>query len=542
MAVRKLKVQNFKRFRSLELDFDVGMNILVGENDAGKSTILEAIHLAVTGLLGGRYLRNELSQHLFNNEVVDSYLESVKRGTAKPLPEIMIEIFLFDGAFPELEGNDNSTKEKATGFYLKVHLDEVYKAQYAAMIRSGESLQTLPIEYYTVTCQTFARQGISTRAIPIKSALIDSSAPRYQNGSDVYVSRLVRDFLDSDDVVGISQAYRRMKEGFRNDSSIAAINDKVQKAAKISSKAVSLSAELPAKSDWEDSLVTCVQGVPFQYIGKGEQSLIKTKLALHQKKAQEAAVILLEEPENHLTHAGLNGLLNHLKTQHAGKQLIVSTHSSFVANKLGLDHLMLLNNGMTVRFAALDPETMQFFQKIAGYDTLRLILAKRAILVEGDSDELIVQKAYLISKGKLPIEDGVDVISVGTSFLRFLAVADQIKKPVAVVTDNDGNVEALNKKYSAYLSGQKSYIRVCFDTVVDSGGNIDGKEYNYNTLEPKLLKLNGCKALNEIFGTNFDSDDDMRRHMRANKTACALKVFETDKSIHFPKYIMDAVA
>ena len=153
-----------------------------------------------------------------------------------------------------------------------------------------------------------------------------------------------------------------------------------------------------------------------------------------------------------------------------------------------------------------------------------------------------MQKAYLISKGKLPIEDGVDVISVGTSFLRFLAVADQIKKPVTVVTDNDGNVEALNKKYSAYLSGQKSYIQVCFDTVVDSGGNIDGKEYNYNTLEPKLLKLNGCKALNEIFGTNFDSDDDMRRHMRANKTACALKVFETDKSIHFPKYILDAVA
>ena len=36
MAVRKLKVQNFKRFRSLELDFDVGMNIPVGENDAGN--------------------------------------------------------------------------------------------------------------------------------------------------------------------------------------------------------------------------------------------------------------------------------------------------------------------------------------------------------------------------------------------------------------------------------------------------------------------------------------------------------------------------
>lgn len=41
----------------------------------------------------------------------------------------------------------------------------------------------------------------------------------------------------------------------------------------------------------------------------------------------------------------------------------------------------------------------------------------QAILVEGDSDELIVQRAYMDShRGKLPISDGIDIISVGISF------------------------------------------------------------------------------------------------------------------------------
>ena len=37
------------------------MNIVVGDNEAGKSTILEAVNLALTGYLNGRNIRNELS-------------------------------------------------------------------------------------------------------------------------------------------------------------------------------------------------------------------------------------------------------------------------------------------------------------------------------------------------------------------------------------------------------------------------------------------------------------------------------------------------
>ena len=109
MAIQKIKIRNFKCFKGLfEIELNKGLNILVGNNETGKSTILEAIHIALTGLYGGRNIRNELSQYLFNKEVVDSYINSVNSGSALPPPSISIEIF-FDGSIdPEYEGNENS--------------------------------------------------------------------------------------------------------------------------------------------------------------------------------------------------------------------------------------------------------------------------------------------------------------------------------------------------------------------------------------------------------------------------------------------------
>lgn len=83
----------------------------------------------------------------------------------------------------------------------------------------------------------------------------------------------------------------------------------------------------------------------------------------------------------------------------------MTTHSSFVANKLGLDKLILIDNFKPVKFNDLKSDTKRFFQKISGYDTLRFVLSNKVILVEGDSDELVVQKAYLVNNnGNLPIE------------------------------------------------------------------------------------------------------------------------------------------
>lgn len=544
MAIQKIKIKNFKCFKgNFEIELNKGLNILVGNNETGKSTILEAIHIALTGLYGGRNIRNELSQYLFNKDVVDSYIDSINSGTAFPPPDICIEVF-FDGSIdPEYEGNENSEKASCEGLKFEIAFNEKYNNEYNALI-AKKNMMSLPIEYYEASWTTFARQSVTIRNIPIKSAMIDSSNYRYQNGSDVYISRIVKDLLSPEEVTAVSQAHRKMKDTFIDDDSIKAINDRISKESSIVDGTVSLTVDLGTKNAWESSLVTQLNDVPFGYIGKGAQCVMKTELALTHKSAQHAQIVLLEEPESHLSFSKLNQLIKAIEEKYEEKQIIISTHSSFVANKLGLENLLLLDNHKVIRITEL--ASTDFFKKISGYDTLRMILCKKAILVEGDSDELVVQKAYMSkNNNRLPIEDQVDVISVGTSFLRFLELATALNLNVAVVTDNDENIVGLENKYADYIkNNKKSNIKICYDDVVDSGNlTIGEKPYNYNTLEPKLLKANcnDVPLFNSILDKKFETVEELQKYMKYHKTETALAIFDTDKDIVFPQYILEAI-
>lgn len=545
MVIDKVVIKNFKGFKNkFTINLNAGLNIIVGDNEAGKSTILEAINLALTGLYNGHYLRNKLSQYLFNESSVSEYINSLQTGPPLPPPIIFIELYISGGdEMSFLEGDYNSDKRYCSGIKLLVEFNEEYKPEYEALIKGGE-VQTLPIEYYHIVWKDFSRKAITARSIPLKSAYIDSSVSRHQNGSDVYISRIVKELLSPEEIVSVSQSHRQMKEYFMSDTSIEAINEKISKAGKISDKKVSISVELSSRNAWETGLTTYLDDIPFHFVGKGEQSIVKTNLALAHNKAQEANVILLEEPENHLSHTKLNQLIKTVKERCESKQIIVTTHSSFVANKLGLDYLILLNDEKTLKLDDLSPSTKTFFEKIAGYDTLRLMLCDKAILVEGDSDELVVQKAYRIkNEDRLPIEDCLEIISVGVSFLRFLEIAEKLNKTVCVVTDNDSSLISLETKYEQYLGkNKKENIKICYDAVEDEGElKIGKKGFNYNTLEPKFLKANSLAVLNVILGVEYENIDELHKYMKNNKTDCALKIFDTTEAINFPQYILDAI-
>ena len=391
--IEKINIVNYKCFKgSFSLELNNGVNIIVGNNEAGKSTILEAIHLALSGLLNGRYLKNELSQYIFNKEIESEYLNSLKSNNPQEPPYVLIEIFFKGDALPELEGDNNSLKKKGCGVSFKIEFDSQYQDYYEEFTTT--EVTTIPIEFYKITWTSFAREAITVRSIPIKSVLIDSTSTRFQNGSDVYISKIIKDDLVEKEIIDLSQAYRRLKEAFMLDKSVEAINKKITGKADISTKTVSISVDLSAKNSWETSLMTYLEGIPFHQIGKGEQCLIKTNLALAHKKTKESNLILIEEPENHLSHSKLNQFIKSIKTKCEGKQIIITTHSSFVANKLNLKNLILLHNKKKTSLTTLSKDTYEFFEKLSGYETLRMILCDKAILVEGPSDELIIQSGY----------------------------------------------------------------------------------------------------------------------------------------------------
>jgi len=49
MLITNLKLQNFRNYKELNLDFDKNINIIYGNNAQGKTNILEAIFLTSIG-------------------------------------------------------------------------------------------------------------------------------------------------------------------------------------------------------------------------------------------------------------------------------------------------------------------------------------------------------------------------------------------------------------------------------------------------------------------------------------------------------------
>lgn len=537
IKIDRLVILNYKKFANFEIEFHEGLNIIVGNNDEGKSTILEAVNLALTGTLNGRIIKNEISENIFNVDIVKKYIEALKT-TPIDLPNILIELYLSGDGIDELKGNNNSKRVDTSGISFKIQFDENYKKEYESFIKTTP--KSLPVEYYKVDWVSFARSSVTSRSIPLKAALIDSSTNRFQNGSDIYISRIIKESLEEDELISLAQSYRNLKDDFEQNELIKEINQKIADNGDISNKKVSIAADMSVKNSWENILTTCVDDIPFTQIGKGEQCIVKTNLALAHKKTQTANVVLMEEPENHLSHSNLNVLTHLIEKKCSDKQIIISTHSNFVANKLGLDKIILLSNSKTFALSELSKEDSAYFMALPGYDTLRMILSNKAILVEGPSDELIVQKAFQYkNNNKLPIEDGIDVISVrGLSFKRFLRIAAIIKKKVAVVTDNDDD-------YDAYIKEKYKEFDGCENILVAASTSIRGEgQRHLNTLEPQFMEVNDldkCLKLFNLKKANYKDKDALIKYMEGNKTEWALKIFVSSEQFIVPKYIDEAI-
>jgi predicted ATP-dependent endonuclease of OLD family len=534
MKINKIYIQNFKGIESFDFDLNTGLNILVGNNETGKSTILEAIYLCLTGIFRGRRIQNEFSPFLFNKNTYDSYLKSIIDGKNLDIPKLIIELYLHpDENVSRLVGTNNTKGENVPGVKIETELDAEFIEGYQNFIACPENVKTFPSEYFKVNWFSFANHPLTKTSIPVNATLIDATSIRLQYGTDYYLNKIINDHLSPKEKTELSIEYRKLKESFSEQTSINAINSKLAETrGEISDKEMKVSLDISTKASWEANLIPYLDDIPFDYIGQGDQSISKILLALD-RQTEFSDLILIEEPENHLSFVNMSKLINKIKVKCEGKQILISTHSTYVANKLGLENLVLFGPCQKImKLTTLPEDTQEYFKRLPGYDTLRFILSDKVILVEGPSDELFVQKAYRKQNdNKLPIEDGVDIISVrGLSFKRFLQIAKIIKNQVVVITDNDGDFEEkVKNKYLEFEDDQN--IKIYADN-----------DNDYQTLESQIVKFNELKTLNAILNRTDEEETDILNYMKNNKTECALRFFETNEDFIIPEYIANAIS
>ena len=145
MPIERVVIENFKAFGHLDLPLNPHMNLIVGNNEVGKSTLLEAIHAVVTGQLHGRGIAYEITPYLFHQPAVDEYLARLRDGQPGSPPRIVIEAYLGrDATLASLRGTNNSLGADMAGIRLLIELNEDYRPEFDAYLREHQG-GSLPV-------------------------------------------------------------------------------------------------------------------------------------------------------------------------------------------------------------------------------------------------------------------------------------------------------------------------------------------------------------------------------------------------------------
>ncbi|MEM9596018.1 MAG: AAA family ATPase [Acidobacteriota bacterium] len=514
-TLEKIKLQNFKRFASFETALDPGMTILIGDNESGKSSILLAIDLTLSGSRGR--IETLGLESLFNTVAVDAFLNGEKR--FEQLPSLVVELYLNEQHDERLNGKCNSEDRECDGLSLVCEPDDAFSEEIRRIL--NDPAPNFPFEYYQIRFFTFSADQFSGYNRPVRHLSLDSTQIGNEYATREYVKDLYLAHVDGVERNTHRNAYRQHKKKFQ-ENALGELNQRVDEYDFV--------LGTTGKATLESDLTIAQGGVTIQHRGKGQQCFMKTEFALNRSESTgDIDVLLLEEPENHLSHVNMKRLISKIG-ERTGKQLFIATHSTLVSARLDLRKCVLLNSNTDspTSLRALTEGTAEFFMKAPETNVLEFVLSRKVILVEGDAEFILIESFFKRATGR-PCEDSdTHVIAVGgTSFKRYLELAKLLDIKTAVIRDNDGNYQ--ENCVEAYTDFSSDAIRIFAES-----------DNACRTFEVSLYRQNRalCDAL---FGPSRRTLS-VLDYMLGNKTEAAFALLQEKASeVEPPSYIAEAI-
>ena len=215
-----------------------------------------------------------------------------------------------------------------------------------------------PYEYYSVRFSTFSDEGYSGYKKKLKSVLIDSANMNSEYATNDFVKRMYSHYTEnvvSERAIHRSQ-YRQMREQFCSEA-FSSLNERVPETQNYSFGLKSLS-----HTSFENDMMIYENSIGIDNKGTGRQIFIKAVFAL-EHAGENVDVILIEEPENHLSHVNLRKLVKRVSDTQDG-QLFITTHNSLISTRLELKNLIILHNQnetSPVTLRDLSDDTAKYF-------------------------------------------------------------------------------------------------------------------------------------------------------------------------------------
>ncbi len=418
--IKSIHIEGFKKFKNFDMEFNSKMNILVGENEAGKSTILDAIRLVLNQ--DYRNADRSVLEDLFNASMIKKFRENP---SLENMPRIYIEVILDIDTQSEnsqfYSGEHNRKEEIESGISFTCEFDkELWENEL-----DWRQITEVPYEFYKLKWMTFSGQTYNPYKRAIHFLSLDTSQQDKFHSFNYYNKTVFSNAFDATQKLHIKNKFRSKMANALSDESMK-LGGGNHRELGIDSKKVIL-----------ENIISILQdGVSLENHGSGMESLIKTEIAL--EKSTKMDVIMLEEPENHLSFPNLLKMIDMIVNKREDAQIIVATHSSMIASRLSLSNVSWITEDKAVRLENIHKDDADFFYKLANNNLLQLLLAKKVILVEGVTEYLLVPAFYEKITGVSVNQSECIIIPCnGVSYMRYINIAKSAGKKVAVLTDND---------------------------------------------------------------------------------------------------------
>lgn len=451
MYLRKLKAQGFRCFdSSFEIEFTDGLNVIVGENGAGKTAIISSIRQLFQDSESGRY---SISSD-------DFFSPFITGGKAALSFSICAE---FDGldvedkvAFLPWVGASNTAL-----LTLQAENKEI-RGRFKKIIWGGnsKSSQFDPELIDLIQCiylpplrdaESKLSNGRQSRLSKLLKALNRKQLKQCREDDTLHpLEEKLKDFntsLATDDNLSIKKANELITANltkaigyhFGQKTSIQFAESDFTKIAE--SLTLLFFPDLSADSQ------ELFRGLSQNSLGYNNLLYIASILAeltLDDEDDEQPLfkLLLIEEPEAHLHPQLQIRLLNHLKSvaeENKNVQVIVTTHSTVLASSVELESIIHLSKSQApvatpLRTCGLHSTSSQFINRWLDVTKSNLLFAGGVILVEGIAEQMIIPTlAEIVLKdqkdGYKSLEDlGISTINLnGIYFKHFMQLYCNIK-------------------------------------------------------------------------------------------------------------------
>ena len=450
MHLNRLKIENFRGIASLEIELDRNITVLIGENNSGKTTVLEALRFGLDTIKSDRTCNfSEYDFHRHDGcKELPSSLPIVLTFHFEESKEHLWPDYITQSLNEVIVGDEYSTiKLRFTGYFDKS--DGELKQSWCFLDDAENAM---------VGKQGLTKDLRRLRPFFFQTAL-RAAKDEFHGQATYWSSFLKNKDIDESSRKALEEELHTVNQKIVDaHSSFKDVTDEVKQISELVSvgKADSVSVD-PSPADVYKSLryteVNLLTGsnvkVPIRSHGEGTQSLsvlllfsayLKTRLKADFDKFAEP-IIAIEEPEAHLHPNAVRALWALIQTLPGQK--IIATHSGDILSEVPVWNLRRMNNATpgeckSIPFELLTREELRKLNHHVRRNRGELLFARTWLLVEGETDvSIFVECADIL---------GIDLHKNGIRVVEcsqaggpgiFINVADALGIKWHFVADND---------------------------------------------------------------------------------------------------------